>query len=612
MAALILSLLGRPQILLDGEPIELTSQKAQALFFYLTSTGHTHSRQELAGLLWSDMDEDAARRNLRVELLKLRQVLGACLDVSRDRMAFKKPSEFTFDVAHFEACLLHHEPTFEELQVAVELYRGEFLEDFHVRDASLFEEWVTTERERLWQMARQAMLRLVEYYIQQRDFQRGMTCVDTLLKVEPWLEEAHQQRMRILAFSGQRTAALAHYETASAILNDEFGVPPSDETNELYDQIESGALGPEGSPLAPRTFAGPAVPLPPPFQAPAAPLHFVGRSQELDALQAQLIDAGTNVLVALIGMAGVGKSTLAAHLAHTLRDHFVDGVLWAHIADSDPLDILGSWAQALGYDFSSLSDVENRAAALRGVLADKQMLFVLDDVRSASRVRHLFVGGPNSATLLTTRDLDVAVALNAENYPLAEMSLADGEQLLSRVLGDERVQEEMDAAREICTLLQNLPLAVEIAAQRLRSRPKRRLQDMAARLRNMQERLDLSISDRAVRTSFLVSWESLDREQQRIFALLGVFAGRSFAPPAIAAIADLDLYIAEDRLFTLNALSLLNDESTEAGPADRYRQHPLLADFAQEQLGENQDVRLRMVNYYLTFAQECQTDYMAL
>ena len=142
--------------------------------------------------------------------------------------------------------------------------------------------------------------------------------------------------------------------------------------------------------------------------------------------------------IAFIGSHGVGKTTLATQVAHGLRDCFPDGVLWAYTAATEPLDILGSWAQALGYDFSSLSDVENRAAALRGVIAEKQLLFILDDVRSVARVRPLLVGGPASATLLTTRDLEVAIALNAQPYSLVEMTQEDGEQLLVRVLESRR------------------------------------------------------------------------------------------------------------------------------------------------------------------------------
>lgn len=610
MPALELALLGRPQITLHGQPFEITSHKAQALLYYLAMSGQTHSRQALAGLLWTDLDEGAARRNLRVELLKVRADLGDFMNADRDTIAFDRTADYGLDVTRFEANLKSGEPTFAQLEAAVAVYRGEFLEDFHVRDAPLFEEWVTNERERLWQMARRALLRLINHHIQQRNYNVGIQCANILLKAEPWSEEAHQQLMRLLAFSGQRSAALAQYELCSQALYDEFGVPPSDETNALYDQIESGELGSEAGALF--ALPQPAAPPPPPapaapFQAPPVLLHFVGRATELAMLQAHLRQPQRNRLIALVGMGGLGKTTLAAHLAHDLRAHFPDGVLWAYVAGTEPLDILGGWAQAYGYDFSGLSDVENRAAALRGVLADKQALIVMDDVRSLSRARPLLVGGLQCATLFTTRDLDVATALGAHPYLLDEMTPEDGEQLLARILGEERVAAEVAAAKEICALLQNLPLAVEITAQRLLSRPRRRLSDMAQRLHNVQDRLDLAISDRAVRTSFMVSWESLDSALQRTFALLGVFESRSFAAPALAYLAELDVYSTEDRLFALTALSLLTEEEE-----DRYRQHPLLADFAREQLDDDRSALRRMAAYYLLFAQENQTEYNTL
>jgi DNA-binding SARP family transcriptional activator/predicted ATPase len=611
MPALELALLGRPQILLHGQPLEMTSHKAQALLYYLAMSRQSHSRQSLAGLLWTDLDETSARRNLRVELLKVRADLDTFFQADRDTIAFDRNADHHLDVTQFEANLRSGEPTFEQLSQAVTLYRGEFLEDFHVRDAPFFEEWVTNERERLWQMARRALLRLINHHIQQRNYTAGIACANLLLKPEPWSEEAHQQLMRLLALSGQRAAALAQYERCSQALNDEFGVPPSDETNALYDQIESGAIGPESGTQFAVPVASPppvvAVPLPVPFQAPPAPLHFVGRAAELAALQAHLRQAQGKRLVALVGMGGIGKTTIAEHLAHDLRSHFADGVLWAYVAGTEPLDILGGWAQAYNYDFSGLSDVDNRAAAVRGVLADKQTLIVLDDVRSLSRVRPLLVGGQHSAVLLTTRDLDVANALGAQIYPIEEMTPADGVQLLERILSVDRVAAEQEAAREICELLQNLPLAVEITAQRLHSRPRRRLADMAERLQSVQDRLDLAISDRAVRTSFMVSWESLDSALRQVFALLAVFEGRSFAAPALAELTNLDVYTAEDRLFALTALSLLTEEEEV-----RYRQHPLLADFAREQLGNDDNAWRQMALYYQHFAQAHQTDYAAL
>lgn len=605
MPTLELNLLGRPQVKIDGALVELSSHKAQALLYYLAATRQPHSRQALAGLLWADLPEDAARRNLRVELLKLRVLFDPFLDVARDTLALSHDAQVGLDVTHFEHFARHQDPTPEQLQKALDLYQGGFLDDFHVREAPLFEEWVAKVREHLQQTFRHATFRLTAYYLQQRNYTAGIECINQLLGREPWLEEAHQQLMRLLARSGRRGEALAQYETCSRILNDEFGVIPSDETNALYDQIESGEEGADPE-AEPQPLATPVAPILVPFQSPPVLLHFVGRQEQLTELQ-NALTAGDGAICALVGMGGVGKTTLTAHLAHAMRNDFPDGVLWAFSGNSEPLDILGGWAQALGYDFSSLSDVENRAAALRGVLAEKRVLLVVDDVRSAARVRPLLVGGNHCAALLTTRDLDVASALNADPYPLAELSPPEGRQLLMRILGEERVQAETAAATEICNLLHNLPLAVEITAQRLLSRPRRRLADMAQRLHKVEERLDLSISDRAVRTSFMVSWEALDVGLQRVFALLGVFEGRSFAAPALAHIAGFDVYTAEDKLFSLTALSLLSEQEP-----DRYRQHLLLADFAREKLAEDAKSLIVMAEYYQQFAQQNRTNYLAL
>ncbi|RIK30072.1 MAG: hypothetical protein DCC55_37525, partial [Chloroflexi bacterium] len=465
-----------------------------------------------------------------------------------------------------------------------------------------------SQREHLRQAVQRLTLRLVQRYIQEGEYSAAISYAQRLLAREPWLEEGHQQLMLLYARTGQRGAALAQYESCCQALENEYGVSPSDETNELYDRILAGEIAVESGVETPATvvLAAPR-PTATPFQAPAPLLHFVGREDELAQLRAAIAQATDAPIFAVVGMGGVGKSTFATHLAHALKDEFPDGVLWAHVATSDPLDVLSQWARAFGYDFSGLADVENRAAALRGVLAEKRVLLVLDDVRSVARTRPLLAGGPRCATLLTTRDLDVATALNARPHRLGELTPEASLRLLTRILGEERVAAEQEAAQTLCALLQYLPLAVEITAQRLVSRPRRRLADMADRLRHVEERLDLSISDRAVRTSFQVSWESLDANLRRIFALLGVFDGRSFAADAVAHLAGLDRYTAEDRLFALTALSLVSEEA-----GDRYRQHPLLADFAAEQLGENKIPFVDMALYYQQFAEQNRTNYAAL
>ncbi|MBK9051435.1 MAG: hypothetical protein IPL78_11125 [Chloroflexi bacterium] len=166
---------------------------------------------------------------------------------------------------------------------------------------------------------------------------------------------------------------------------------------------------------------------------------------------------------------------------------------------------------------------------------------------------------------------------------------------------------ELAAANQLCTLLQNLPLALNIAAQRLALRHQMHLRDMVARLQREKSRLSaLDEQEQAVRVSFLVSWRALDDRQKRSFALLGLFAGRSFTVDALIAIADRDPYETEDQLFALNALCLVTPTAD-----GRYRQHALLAEFAREHLTDEEADR-RLVEFYLVLAQANGRDYDAL
>src|SRR4051812_41182843 len=119
MAMLEITLLGRPQIKLNQLNAEINANKALALIYYLAATERSHSRQSLAALLWSDLPEEAARRNLRVELTRIKGVFEPYLIIERDTLAFNSKASYTLDLAHFEAKLRQPEPTFQELQEAV-------------------------------------------------------------------------------------------------------------------------------------------------------------------------------------------------------------------------------------------------------------------------------------------------------------------------------------------------------------------------------------------------------------------------------------------------------------------------------------------------------------
>jgi DNA-binding SARP family transcriptional activator/predicted ATPase len=608
MDRLDLTTFGGVDIRLDGRPIKvLSAHKSQALLIYLAHNRQKHSRQALAGLLWSEMPEESARRNLRVALTRIRPKVGNHLVIKRRSLAIDRESHYWLDVDEFDECLSPANPTLEQLEKAADLYKGEFLSDFFLRDAPLWEEWVRPLQERYRQMAMEALYRLANYYTNQRQYNTAIDFSNRLLELELWREDAHRQLMLLYALNGQRSAALAQYKSCREILFEELGVDPAKETTILYQQILNDEIEPV-SPLVtipvetgkPVLFA--------PVQIPAGSTHFVGRSVLISDLSRELNAEKGNKLQALVGMGGVGKTSLAIELAQAVKEDFPDGVLWANAATSEPMAVLESWAAAYGYDFERISDLDSIAAAFRGVLADKKALIVLDDVTSISRIRPLLPGDSDSRVMITTRDQDTARALDAETWPVNELSPENGRLLLASILGDERIAAEPDAADTICTILHNLPLAVEITAQRLKSRPRRRLADMAQRLRDETRRLSLlKISDQAVRASFQISWETLDAEHRRVFSLLGVFGGRSFSANALADIAKLNKYQAEDRLFTLTALSLVKEDENY-----RYRQHPLLADFSVEKLENVPDPYIDMARYFQEYARNHGQDYDAL
>ncbi|MEM8860309.1 MAG: NB-ARC domain-containing protein, partial [Chloroflexota bacterium] len=277
---------------------------------------------------------------------------------------------------------------------------------------------------------------------------------------------------------------------------------------------------------------------------------------------------------------------------------------------SNPLDILDVWAQAYGNDFSHLPDIESKAAAVRGILANKKVLVVLDNVDDAGQVRTLLPSGESCRVILTTRNLEVAAALNAQHVRMQEFSTQSSEKLMVRILGENRLYgppDQLRDAQKIIQQLHRLPLAIEIAAQRLRSRPSMPLAAMATRLEHTQQRLGLKISDQAVRGSFEVSWGGLLPLSQEVFTAMGIFEGRSFLAEALSAITNVGLFDLEDELYSLAVLSLVN-----AAGEGRYQQHPLLADFAAEKEPNFDSRRDGFVRYYLAFAQDNREQFERL
>ena len=203
-ATLALRLLGEVTLRRGDQPLAgLPSRKAEALLIYLACTRRPIAREVLADLLWDDRPYQTALSNLRTLLSGLRRVVGPVVVVERDTVRFDTTQPYVLDVETFERGLAASEPS-TELQTACDLYQGDFLAGFHLRQSRGFEEWAVVERERLRRLAVNGLDRLVRQAIDVGQYAAGLEAADRLTQFEPLSEAAHQQRMHLLARLGRR------------------------------------------------------------------------------------------------------------------------------------------------------------------------------------------------------------------------------------------------------------------------------------------------------------------------------------------------------------------------------------------------------------------------
>jgi predicted ATPase/DNA-binding SARP family transcriptional activator len=340
-------------------------------------TEQPQRREKLAGLLWPDWPEPSARANLRRALANLRQVIHdhhatpPFLHISRQTVQFNRASDAWIDVAAFTDLLQakgRSPQTIGQLEEAVELYRGDFLDGFSVADSAAFEEWALLNRERLRRLVMEALHLLAEGHEHGGEYERGLRHAWRQVELDPWREKAHRQLMRLLTLSGQRGAALAQYEVCCSLLAEELGVEPGEQTTRLYQQIRDGVLrrgaqeqrGRGAVPAGPRALPRFLEEELPQFEVPV----FVARERELTQLDhfLELALAGRGRVLFVTGEAGSGKTALVqeftgrAQEAH--RDLIVaSGNCNAYTGIGDPYL---PWREILGL---LTGDVESRWAA---------------------------------------------------------------------------------------------------------------------------------------------------------------------------------------------------------------------------------------------------------
>jgi predicted ATPase/DNA-binding SARP family transcriptional activator len=625
LAELIISLLGR----LDIEhrqlgTIALSNRKAIGLLAYLLiESDHPHSRAFLLGLLWPDLPTAAAQNNLRVTWAYLQKALGTSASDEQphligDRLTlrFNPLSDHELDVSLFrsflEACRIHPHPSQHDcaecaarLTRALELVRGDLLDEFSLGDCEQFDEWLLTQREHFHMQATSVLEQLAAFHERAGQLTEAERSIRRLLAYDPLRESAYRQLMRVLANADQLSGALDAYETCRRVLATELGLAPTIETMTLVAQIRARA----------------------PFEAhamqtalPPVLTRFFGRQHECARL-VKLLSGREARLVTLVGPGGVGKTRLSLEVAHRLDGIFAHGICLvelAGVAHGNSVDDAVAAALRLPTNGGRPS-----SSVIVDYVRDKTMLLVLDNcehlLKACARLVQTLCRDAAELIVLATSRIPLHLAaeqvVRVEPFAIPAINAAEGltvanslsfdavqlftnratQSLLHFTLTDANVL----AVARICYQLDGIPLAIEIAAAQARALPIETIAERLGQRFTWQNRHGAETTTRQRTLHTLIDWSYglLSAQERSILRRLAVFAGGWTLEAAEAVSAPGEPCVA--------LLAELVDHSLVVFGADaehrRYSMHETIRQFAQEQLrGSEQeaDALERHARYY--------------
>jgi DNA-binding SARP family transcriptional activator/uncharacterized protein HemY len=414
-----------------------------------------------------------------------------------------------------------------------------------------------------------------------------------LVEAYPLRERLRAQLMMALYRSGRQAEALQVYQAGRRTMIDELGIEPNEQLRRLEHAIltSDASLNPPSQPIRVVEPAASSVP----DMLPAAIADFTGRAEQLEAIRRHLARAGDGSslavpIVAIVGKAGIGKTTIAVHAARSVADRFPDGQLFADLHGgarhpARPMHVLERFLRVLGVPGAAMPDgLEERAETHRALLANRRMLLVLDDAASESQILPLLPGNPTCAVIVTSRSRLSGLA-GAIHVDVDVFDPGQSTELLARIAGAERVPPDDGAAMALAEFCGHLPLALRIAGARLAARPHWSVEQLVGRLEDETRRLDeLQHGDMGVRASISLTYDNTDEDARRLFRRLAILDSQFYSAWSGAALLDKPVEVAQDLMDDLADAQLVEITGTGRGVHTQYRLHDLIRVFARERL----------------------------
>lgn len=608
-ARLQLYLFGSFRVEHTGKTTRLPTRKMEALLAYLVLFPESHAREKLAALLWGEVSDEQARGSLRKALTHLRGALGdEMVSADRQTVQLNPDTALWCDARALESVTKAREwaslGALNDTRAQLDaLYRGDLLADF-------YDEWIFPLREHFRARVVETLLALTHGYRAQSEYARAVETAQRVLQLDAANERAYQQLMFCYVGLGDRHAALKRYEECVRVLENELGVEPSRETVALYQWVQHSSRERTANEAR-------ATNLPIPLSS------FIGHQSETTALK-QLLQADAR-LVTLTGPGGSGKTRLAIQTATDL-DAFPDGVWWVELAAlANAAHVVQQIAKTLGVREST---DEPLLETLQAFLRTKQLLLILDNcehvLAEAARLANELLTHCAQLKIFATSREPLRIA-GEQVYPVPALTVPrrDGWSYLDLLrefegirLFVERAQavapsfqlteQNASAVAQICARLDGIPLALELAASRVKTLS---AQEIAARL---DARFDLlkdanrAAPPRHQTLRAVLDWscELLSEEERVLFRRMAVFAGGCTLDALEKVIAD------TAPLSVLETLTHLIDKSlvttSVQGATTRYSMLETIREYARELLensDEEQVVRARHLQALLDFAE---------